>query len=176
MYGDDDNDSETYSGTPTNTESESPTYKPSLDSHKDPFLDGLYGIGPDGCRSSDDYSRYEHGKASRELITGPTSTGSGSSPSTGGGGCFVVTASYGDTNHPIVNEFRGFRDDILKPTTAGKAFVEWYYKHGPVIAAFIEDKPVLKAIARSVLRPLASVSRFLRGRVNAAAPSPQPKG
>ena len=42
--------------------------------------------------------------------------------STSNSSCFVVTATMGDTNHPIVNDFRNFRDEQLLTNFFGKQF------------------------------------------------------
>ena len=49
---------------------------------------------------------------------------------------------------------RAFRDQVLAPTAAGQAFVAHYYRWGRFAAAFIADKPALRAATRVALVPL----------------------
>ena len=58
--------------------------------------------------------------------------------------CFVVTATMGDINHPIVNDYRTFRDEHLLTNYFGKLFVNLYYKIGPYFAILIEKNTWLK--------------------------------
>jgi Sel1 repeat len=80
-----------------------------------------------------------------KVITIPRSTSS-----TSKGGCFVLTACYGNENHPVVKDFRGFRDQVLLVTPMGKALVGTYYKHGPAAADYVRNKPRLKMMLRGL--------------------------
>jgi len=71
-----------------------------------------------------------------------------------GGFCFIATVSYGTPMAGELNTLRAFRDNVLLPTDAGRAFVEEYYAWGRFAAAWIADKPALKAVARVLLAPL----------------------
>lgn len=62
-------------------------------------------------------------------------------------GCFVVTATMGDVNHPTVTILRSFRDEFLIKSTVGTAFVNWYYKYGPAIARRIEASTAARLIS-----------------------------
>jgi hypothetical protein len=42
--------------------------------------------------------------------------------------CFVITATMGNPYHPIVDEFRAYRDSKLLTNFMGKVFVRFYYK------------------------------------------------
>jgi len=66
--------------------------------------------------------------------------------------CFVVTASYGDINHPTVLFYRQFRDVVLIQHTYGRQFIAWYYKKGPKLSDYIRTKPVLMLIVRTALK------------------------
>ncbi|MCM8785471.1 MAG: carboxypeptidase regulatory-like domain-containing protein [Candidatus Omnitrophica bacterium] len=71
----------------------------------------------------------------------------------GGGGCFIATACFGNYNHPIVKILREFRDKFLVTNRIGKIFVRWYYSHSPKYAEIISNSPVLKGIVRILLIP-----------------------
>ena len=77
----------------------------------------------------------------------------------GGGGCFIATAAYGTPLAEEVETLRKFRDEVLMKTTAGRDFVELYYKTSPPIADFIRNKPILKALIRIGLKPLVWLSK-----------------
>jgi hypothetical protein len=69
--------------------------------------------------------------------------------------CFIATAAYGSPFARHLPAFRAFRDDVLLKTSAGTAFVSFYYDHGPVVAAVVADHPALAALVRLVLTPVA---------------------
>jgi len=80
----------------------------------------------------------------------------------GGGGCFIATASFGTPMAEEVKALTKFRDEVLLKTTAGRDFVELYYKTSPPIAEFIRNKPALKAMVREALKPLIWLSRLVK--------------
>jgi hypothetical protein len=63
--------------------------------------------------------------------------------------CFIITATMGNPYHPIVYEFRSYRDRKLLTNTFGKAFVSIYYKVGPYAASIISKSELLKKISFS---------------------------
>lgn len=69
--------------------------------------------------------------------------------------CFIATAAYEDAHHPAVNELRRVRDEVLRPTRAGRAFIKFYYRHSPRVAAWMANRPRIKRATRAVLTPLA---------------------
>lgn len=71
-----------------------------------------------------------------------------------GPGCFIATAAFGSALHPHVGALREFRDGVLMKHRAGRAFVEFYYRHSPRIATFIATRPWVRAIVRWLLAPL----------------------
>jgi len=71
--------------------------------------------------------------------------------------CFVLTACYGSYDAPTVRVFRQFRDNHLAQYTWGRAFIAWYYTHGPRFADAIENKPRIKAMFRAVFNQMAKI-------------------
>jgi hypothetical protein len=63
--------------------------------------------------------------------------------------CFVITATMGDPYHPIVDEFRIYRDQKLLTNEFGKAFVSFYYKVGPYAASIISKSEILRKLSFS---------------------------
>lgn len=68
--------------------------------------------------------------------------------------CFVATVSFGSPLEANLNTLRAFRNDVLLSTAWGRKFVDNYYLYGRFAAAWIADKPALKAIARAILAPV----------------------
>jgi len=75
--------------------------------------------------------------------------------------CFIATAAFGSPLAKQVEILRHFRDGYLLTNAFGRKFVAWYYRHGPIAAKFIKDKPVLKAAVRTALYPLIGFSFLL---------------
>jgi hypothetical protein len=74
--------------------------------------------------------------------------------------CFVATACYGSCDHPVVWEFRWFRDHALATSPLGRGFVAAYYRLSPPIAAVLRKSSVLRAaVRRCVLVPLLFLVR-----------------
>ncbi len=63
------------------------------------------------------------------------------------GDCFVVTATMGDAAHPSVKLLRDFRDQRLARTAAGRAFIAWYYAHGPALARLVARSKARRSAA-----------------------------
>lgn len=78
-------------------------------------------------------------------------------------GCFIATAAYGRYSAPQVRALRKFRDEYLLTCDAGKAFVRWYYEHGPKGARFLVEHPWLKPVVRTALLPAVAGAMFLTG-------------
>jgi subtilisin family serine protease len=78
----------------------------------------------------------------------------------GGGGCFIATAAYGSSLHPIVKKLRKFRDRHLLTNNAGRIFVNTYYTYSPPVAKIIEQSPILKFFTRLCITPLVFLVLF----------------
>ena len=87
----------------------------------------------------------------------PAPTGESSS---GGGGCFIATAAFGSGLAPEVATLRAFRDRCLLANAPGQAFVEWYYRVSPPVAAFIAEHESLKTAARWGLAPIVCSIKY----------------
>ena len=78
-------------------------------------------------------------------------------------GCFVATAAFGANWVAEVQVLRDFRDRYLVTHAPGRAFVNWYYRYGPVAASYIDENVGLKPLVRALLWPLVALAAFLLG-------------
>jgi hypothetical protein len=78
----------------------------------------------------------------------------------GGGGCFIATAAYGSSLDPHVASLRKFRDEHLLTNETGRAFVAFYYRSSPPIAAFIAKHEPLRKFTRLLLTPVLYGIRY----------------
>jgi hypothetical protein len=78
-----------------------------------------------------------------------------------GGFCFIATAAHGSALSQELVTLRAFRDRVLMDSELGRSFVEAYYTHGRVLAAWIADKPVLRAVVRVMLVPLVWFAKLV---------------
>jgi len=78
----------------------------------------------------------------------------------GGSGCFIATAAYGSPLEPHVKALREFRDRYLQRTRLGRAFVRFYYRHSPAVAAVIAQHEWLRTGMRTLLTPLVLAIEF----------------
>lgn len=69
--------------------------------------------------------------------------------------CYVATACYGDAEHPDVVALRHFRDETLRRSVAGRAFIWTYELLSPPLAMRLGPRQwVGGAVRRVVLEPL----------------------
>lgn len=68
--------------------------------------------------------------------------------------CFIASAAWGSWMHPHVTTLRGFRDRVLMRAAPGRAFVSFYYRHSPPVAAWISRSEFRRAATRTALAPL----------------------
>lgn len=71
--------------------------------------------------------------------------------------CFIATAAFGSKFTWPVVLLRHFRDQYLMTNTMGTAFVKFYYKNSPPIAAIITDSQSLKLMVRILLAPVIAI-------------------
>lgn len=73
----------------------------------------------------------------------------------GSGACFIATAVFGDGNAPEVVLLRRWRDERLLRAPLGEEIVQVYYRYSPTIAAFIQDRSILRNACRYlILKPM----------------------
>jgi uncharacterized repeat protein (TIGR01451 family) len=75
-------------------------------------------------------------------------------------GCFIATAAYGSALEPHVMALREFRDHYLQRSALGRAFIRFYYRHSPPIAAVIAGHEWLRFLVRMLLTPLVLAIAF----------------
>jgi uncharacterized repeat protein (TIGR01451 family) len=78
----------------------------------------------------------------------------------GSGGCFIATAAYGSMLEPHVVALRQFRDQYLRRTAVGRAFIRLYYRYSPPIAATIARHDWLRVLVRALLAPIVFAVEF----------------
>jgi hypothetical protein len=66
--------------------------------------------------------------------------------------CFIATAAFENPHHPVVEDFRNFRDEVLVNTHAGRIFIKIYYRVSPTLAAALDLLSFAKAPVRAGLR------------------------
>jgi hypothetical protein len=74
--------------------------------------------------------------------------------------CFIATAAYGSPLEPHVLALRQFRDRYLQTTAPGRAFIRFYYRYSPPIAAVIAEHDWLRLLVRMLLTPLVLAIAF----------------
>jgi len=97
---------------------------------------------------------------SGEIVYAAEETSSSSSGSSASAKCFIATAAWGSWLAPEVATLRGFRDRHLLTNGPGQAFVEWYYRVSPPVAAFIVEHESLKTVVRWGLTPVVYAVKY----------------
>lgn len=80
----------------------------------------------------------------------------------GGSGCFIATAAYGSAFEPHVESLRRFRDEYLRRTALGRAFIRLYYRYSPPVAAVVARHASLRLVVRALLTPVVLAIEFPR--------------
>lgn len=68
--------------------------------------------------------------------------------------CFIATATYENSRHPVVLILREFRDQILNSSSVGRFFVQTYYEYSPSAAEFLIRNEWLRPLVKRVLLPI----------------------
>jgi len=89
------------------------------------------------------------------IIKGDTSSAKSTVPTF----CFIASASYGQ-NSGEVGLLCDFRDNVLRGTALGDAFIKAYYTVSPPIAKLIQKSPALAAAVRAALKPLVLIATY----------------
>ena len=76
-------------------------------------------------------------------------------------GCLIAIATYGSELSPEVQFLRGFRDNLVLSSFAGRSFMtvfnEFYYSFSPGIALAISNNEVLRGTTKIILYPLIGI-------------------
>jgi hypothetical protein len=73
-------------------------------------------------------------------------------------GCFVATAAFGSPLEPQVSALRQIRDRLWQSNTLFTVGADLYYRNGPAAADVLRRSDVARALARSVIGPLATLA------------------
>lgn len=66
-------------------------------------------------------------------------------------GCYIATAVYGSYDAPEVMVLRRFRDEVLKKSILGRAFIKVYYTLSPPAARWLRNTKHINAAVRRIL-------------------------
>lgn len=103
----------------------------------------------------------KNGRLTRQTVSSDIKTGAGNMKieSKSGATCFVASAAYGDPNHPDVMFLRGFRDNTLRNSAAGRIFIDLYWRVGPHLAVFVEKWRPLKRLSKYLISKIVTSLR-----------------
>ena len=73
--------------------------------------------------------------------------------------CFIATAAFGSSLHPLVDDMRAFRNKFLNPYKVGRGFVNWYYSWSPRAAHWLKTHTWAKPVAQGMLVPIWLVTK-----------------
>jgi len=83
-----------------------------------------------------------------------------------GGGCLIVTATFGSELAPQVQQLRELRDNTLLQTVSGTAFMtgfnQLYYSFSPTIADWERESPIFKEVVKTSITPLLTSLSILK--------------
>ena len=71
-------------------------------------------------------------------------------------GCYVATAVYGSYDCPEVWTLRRFRDQYLRKTSLGRAFVKFYYAVSPSLVRRFGEASLFRRTVRKLLDSFVS--------------------
>lgn len=71
--------------------------------------------------------------------------------------CYIATMVYGDYHHPQVVALRKFRDNVLRSSALGRAFISLYYKNSPAWVEKMQNKHLINKLIREVLNVLLKI-------------------
>lgn len=74
-------------------------------------------------------------------------------------GCYIATMVYGDYDHPQVLVLRDFRDNVLRKSKLGRAFIKFYYRYSPTWVKYLRNCKSINSFIRVVLDKFIKVYR-----------------
>jgi len=77
-------------------------------------------------------------------------------------GCFIATAAYGSAMAPDVDAMRRVRDRLRPASTMFAVATDLYYRAGPAAAAVLGRSDTARALVRSLLAPVGTISTLVR--------------
>ena len=90
---------------------------------------------------------------------------SGNGKQAGGGGCLIVTATFGTETSQQVQQLRELRDNVVLNTQAGKIFMtgfnEFYYSFSPTIADYERENDIFRDGIKIAIMPLLTTLSVL---------------
>ncbi len=85
---------------------------------------------------------------------------------------FCGFSSFLGNNHPALDIFRRFRDEVLRKHAFGRRVIDLYYRHQGPVFVFIEKHPRLKRVTVNLIEASAPVLEFF---LDDSGASPQPR-
>ncbi len=79
-----------------------------------------------------------------------------------GGGCFIATAIYGESDHFNLLVLRSFRDNTLRSFNIGKKFIAFYYIFGPKLALRVRESKFLINLFKPSIDLIVKLIKFSR--------------
>ncbi|RYZ70793.1 MAG: hypothetical protein EOP09_05575, partial [Proteobacteria bacterium] len=72
----------------------------------------------------------------------------------GDSNCFIATATYENSYHPVVLFLREFRDQVLLSSSVGRMLTQTYYRFSPDAAQFLIEHFWLRPLVKRALQPI----------------------
>jgi hypothetical protein len=105
----------------------------------------------------DQTTSFDRSAPAWQVTHGPIETSTAREP------CFVATVAYGTPAAQEVALLRQFREEVLRPRSAGRTFISWYERIGPPLARWVERHDTVRTVLRiALLQPLDLVIRVTR--------------
>jgi len=114
---------------------------------------GIYASVAVSRHENRDYSQFEDYIVEKYHIHDPRDLAELGTYS--GSGCFIATATFEAHDKRELDILRAFRDEKLLLSSAGKRFVDWYYRNGPTLASVLSGTEITRRVTRSILLKFA---------------------
>ena len=89
-----------------------------------------------------------------------TSTTTHRPTNTSSSGCYIATMVYGDYDHPQVLVLRDFRDNVLRKSIFGRAFIKFYYRYSPTWVKCLKNYKKINSFIRIVLDKFIKMYKY----------------